>query len=67
MRKSMFFSSRKGLQGPKTCQKGEHLYYFFITYQVKVFGLREYFLHVLGLAVHNTETGYNGLFSTLKI
>ena len=58
----MFFSSRKRLHRPKTCQKGENKCYFFITYQVKVFGLREYFTHILGLAVHNTETGYSELY-----
>ena len=50
----MFLSSQKRLHRPKTCQ-------------AKVFGSLEYFRHVLGFAVHNTETGYSELFSTLKI
>ena len=48
----MFFSSQNPLRRPKTYQKGENLFYFFITYQAKVFGSREYITHVLGLAVH---------------
>ena len=44
------------------CPKGDFFYYFFITYQAKVFGSREYIAHVLDLAVHNTETGYSDLY-----
>ena len=58
----MFFSSRKWLHRPKTCQKRETKINFFITYQAKVLGSREYFTHVLGLAVHNTEIGYMELY-----
>ena len=65
MRESMFFSSQKGLHRPKTCQKGENKFYFFITYQAKVFGSHELITHVLDLAVHDTKTGYNELFSNL--
>ena len=58
----MFVSSRKRLHRPKTCQKAKNKFNFFITYQVKVFGSQENFTHVLGLAIHNTETGYSELY-----
>ena len=65
--KYVFLAPKNGDIGLKHAKNVKQNNHFFITYQAKVFGPREYFSNVLGLAVHNTETGYSELFSTLQI